>query len=203
MDNSTPVFFNSDLKADRLNFISRLLLDARYSALNDANTELDDNYCKGTLAFGRQRQAIIQACLKKQYPWLTVSHAGTDVIFKIGSVIVRFFTDNSRHPRKPRVLIPTVAESTQLGIFEPSSNEVVLWRFIVEKAMNDEDVDTVYFIGINEFNEIICRWTYEGSVPVLHSIDDSTPHEKELPPASVTPKFKDEKSNPKLDDVQR
>lgn len=201
LNNSVPVLFNSDLTNDRLNIVSRLLLDARDSALSDANTKWDDSYCKGTLAFGRQRQAIIQTGLKRQYPWLNVTHTGTDVVFTIGSVVVRFFTDDSRRPRKPRVLMPTVAESTQLKIFESNSHEVVLWRFIIEKAMNDEDTDTVHFVGINEFNEIICHWTYEDSVPVLHSIDESTPPEKELPAAAVTPKLKDEKSKQKLDDV--
>ncbi|MGZ8160100.1 MAG: hypothetical protein ACXWT4_14980 [Methylobacter sp.] len=44
---SDPTSFSSDLTHDRLNVIACLLLDARYKALHDANTELDDRYTKG------------------------------------------------------------------------------------------------------------------------------------------------------------
>ena len=195
-----PTLFSSALTEDRLNVISRLLLDARYSALCDANTELDGAYTKGCLSFGRQRQIIINTWQNKQYHWLGMAHPGTDLIFKIGNVSVRFFTDNSNHPKKLRVLIPTQAE--QLSIFDEDPSEVVLWRFIVEPARNDDDEDSVFFIGINNSDEIICRWKY-GNDPfaVLHSIDNSTPPPKDLKSALVLPKTENDISRQVEDDV--
>ncbi|MGZ8237498.1 MAG: hypothetical protein ACXWTY_06455 [Methylobacter sp.] len=103
-------------------------------------------------------------------------------------MFARFFTDNSYNPKKSTVLIPSHAESTQLNLFEPSSTDVVLWRFILEPALTDDNNDTVFFIGINAFNEILCRWKHERSATVLHSIDPTTPPAKELMPALVLPK---------------
>ncbi|MDD5493758.1 MAG: hypothetical protein PHG36_03695 [Dehalococcoidia bacterium] len=200
---SDPTLFSPDLTNDRLNVIACLLLDARYSALNDASTELDDRYTQGCLAFGRQRQAIIRAWNNKSYPWLAVSHGGTDLIFRIGTVMIRFFTDDSTRPKKSPVLIPTQAESAQLSIFEPNDTEVVLWRFIVEPAFNDDEGDSVCFIGINAFNEILCRWKYEDSVSVLHSIDNTTPPAKELKPASILPKTENDALVQEQNNVQR
>lgn len=185
---SDPTLFSSDLSHDRLNVIASLLLDARYKALHDANTELDDSYTKGCLAFGRQRQAILKAWKNPLYPWLSISHGGTDLLFKIGTVLARFFTDDATKPKKSPVLVPTYAESTQLSLFEPESTEVVLWRFILEPAFTEDSDDTVFFIGINASNEILCRWKYERSATVLHSIDHTTPPAKELMPAMVLPK---------------
>jgi hypothetical protein len=186
---TNPAFFASDLTNDRLNAIACVLLDARYKALIDANTELDGPYTKGCLAFGRQRQAIIKAWKDGLYPWLSIRHAGSDLIFCIGSISVRFFTDDPNVPKKTAVLIPTQAE--QLTIFEPNSNNVVLWRFILKPASNKDEDDSVFFVGINEFNEIICRWKYTDSVMVLHSIDETTPAAKELNAAPILPKTED------------
>lgn len=186
---SDPTLFSPDLSTDRLNVISSLLLDARYKALHDANTELDDRYTKGCLAFGRQRQAILKAWNNPLYPWLSISHAGTDLLFKIGTVLTRFFTDDATNPRKLPVRFPTYAESTQLNLFEPSSQDVVLWRFILEPAFTEDHDDAVFFIGINSYNEVLCRWKYERSATVLHSIDHTTPPAKELMPALVLPKM--------------
>ncbi|MDO9104884.1 MAG: hypothetical protein Q7U57_07970 [Methylovulum sp.] len=171
-----------------MSVIAGLLLDARYKALHDANTELDDRYTQGCLAFGRQRQAIIKAWNNKLYPWLSITHKGTDLVFKIGPVLARFFTDDPHKPKKSTVLIPSYAESTQLNIFEPNDTDVVLWRFILEPALSDDNEDAVFFIGINASNEILCRWKYERSATVLHSIDHTTPQAKELTPALVLPK---------------
>lgn len=186
---SDPTFFSPDLTNDRLNHISRILLDARDRALTDANTELDSPYTRGCLAFGRQHQAIIKTWQDRLHPWLSISHAGSDLIFRIGSVSVRFFTDNPNAPKKPAVLIPTQAE--QLSIFKPNTNQVVLWRFILQPASNNDEEDSVFFIGINEFNEVICRWKYTDSVTVIHSIDETTPAAKELNAAPILPKTED------------
>jgi len=181
---SDPTSFSSDLSNDRLNVIAGLLLDARHKALHDANTELDDRYTQSCLAFGRQRQAILKAWNTQTYPWLSVSHRGTDLLFRIGAVLARFFTDDANKPKKSTVLLPTFAESTQLNLFEPGAADVVLWRFILEPAFSDGDSngDSVFFIGINAFNEILCRWKYERSATAPHNIGHTTP------PALVLPK---------------
>ncbi len=199
---NTPLHFSADLTNEHLSIISRLFLDARSSALKDTNTELDDKYTQSTVTFGRQRQIMIKTCNKGLYSWLSIAHSGNDLIFGIGSIRnIRFFMDDSSQPKKPRVFKPTVAELKQLPVFEPNSNDVVLWRFIIEPAINDDYEDTVHFVGINEFHEIICHWTYEDSVRVLYSIDDSTPPQKELLPASVTGKSENDGLEQKQDDV--
>ncbi len=200
--NTSPTDFSPDLTDERLSIISRLLLNARYSALEHASTELDDRYTKGSLSFGRQRQAILQAATNKNKDlWLTLSYGGMDVLFKIGTIPVRFFTDDSYTPKKPRVSVPTIAESLQLDIFEPNDTEILLWRFIIEASINDDGDDVVYFIGLNKSHEIICRWKFEDSVRVLHSIDNTTPPEKELTPATITPKTDDNKEKRITGDV--
>lgn len=198
----TPLHFSADLTNEYLSIISRLFLDARSSALRDTNTELDNKYTQSTVTFGRQRQIMIQTYNKGLYSWLSIAHSGNDLIFGIGSVRnIRFFMDDSSQPKKPRVFKPTVAELKQLSVFEPNGDNVVLWRFIIEPAINDDYEDTVHFVGINEFDEIICHWTYEDSIRVLYSIDDSTPPQKELPSASVTPKSESDNLKQNQDNV--
>ena len=60
-----------------------------------------------------------------------------------------------------------------------------MWRFVVEKAMTEEDEDRVFFIGYNAFQEKVSQWAYGASGPVLHTVDSDTPASKELRPAEV------------------
>jgi len=104
-----------------------------------------------------------------------------DVTFRIGSVPCRFFRDDPESPEKPGFFKRNGADD----LFSIDEDAPVMWRFVIEKAMTEEDEDRVFFIGYNAFQEKVSQWAYGASGPVLHTVDSDTPASKELRPAEV------------------
>ncbi|WP_246545122.1 ImmA/IrrE family metallo-endopeptidase [Photorhabdus hainanensis] len=73
------------------------MLDHTYEQLS---TPLDDNYTRGTCTFGRQRQCLIQLCMKGTYDWLKLTNPGMDTTIEIETIPLRFFTDDPENPKK-------------------------------------------------------------------------------------------------------
>ena len=177
-----PSHHYAELTEERLQVVADLLLDVRYNALAVTQTAYDDNYTRECLVFGRTRQMIIKKWQAKEFPWLDVKNAGMDVTFTIGGVPLRFFRDDPKNPTKHGFFRRNDVDQ----LFAPEDNKPVLWRFIVERAMTEEDEDQVYLVGYNAFEEKICEWRHQPSTGVLHSVDSTTPPAVDLPDAEVT-----------------
>lgn len=176
-----PSSFYPDLSDERLAKIAEPLLDIRYSTIQEMSSAFDDSYTKETAVFGRSRNLLIHLCTSNKYPWLSLANPGMDVTFRIGNVPCRFFRDDPESPEKPGFFKRNGADD----LLPIDEDDPVMWRFVVEKAMTDEDEDRVFFIGYNAFQERVSQWAYGASGPVLHSVDSETPSSKELPPAEV------------------
>jgi hypothetical protein len=178
---SHPAVFFSELTNDRLNVIASGLLDMRFETVREMNSPYDDNYTRETAIFGRSKNMLIDLAMKGKYDWLSLKHAGMDITFNISRVPCRFFRDDPENPEKSGFFKRNAVDD----LFSPDENTPVMWRFVVEKALTDEDEDGVSFVGYNAYQEKVSEWTYQlGSSPI-HSIDKVTPTATEIPPAVV------------------
>ncbi|AIS14042.1 MULTISPECIES: hypothetical protein [Pseudomonas] len=176
-----PSSFYPELSDERLAKIAEPLLDIRYSTIQEMSSPYDDTYTQETAVFGRSRNLLIHMCTSRKHQWLSLANAGMDVTFRIGNVPCRFFRDDPESPEKPGFFKRNGADD----LFSIDENAPVMWRFVVEKALTEEDEDRVFFIGFNAFQEKVSQWAYGASGPVLHTVDNETPVSKELRPAEV------------------
>ncbi|MBB3103781.1 hypothetical protein [Azomonas macrocytogenes] len=176
-----PQHFYADLTSERLETIAAALLDIRFGAVRELDSPYDDTYTRETTAFGRSRNKLIEMCKSGEHDWLTLASPAMDITFRIGQVPCRFFRDDHEAPEKAGFFKRNHVDD----LFEIDDNHPVMWRFIVEKALTDEDEDRVFFSGYNAYQEKVSEWMYASSSPVLHSVDSETPPAREIPPAQV------------------
>lgn len=176
-----PSHFFPELSDDRLKIIASNLLDLRFSTISELSTKYDDNYVRETAVFGRSRNMLIELSKSGKYDWLELSNPAMDITFKIGSVPCRFFRDDPNSPGKSGFFKRNAVDD----LFAIDDQQPVMWRFIVEKALAEEDEDRVYFFGYNVYQEKISEWVYLASAPTLHSVDRDVPESAQLDPVKV------------------
>ena len=181
MDTRQPIAFYAELSDEHLRIIAVQLLDVRHSTLREMNSPYDDNYTRETAVFGRQKNMLIGLAMSGTYDWMSLKHAGMDVTFNIGKVPCRFFTDDPKNPEKAGFFKRNAVDD----LFSTDDQQPVMWRFVVEKALTDDDEDRVYFIGYNVFQERVSTWMYRASMPMLHVADKAVPSTVEIGPADV------------------
>ena len=186
--NLHPSDYYPDLTEERLQAVANHLLDVRYNALAVLQSEYDNNYTRECTVFGRQREMLIRLALKRTYPWLELNHAGMDITFSIGRVPCRFFTDDPNHPQKHGFFRRNQVDQ----LFAPEDTQPVVWRFVIERSITEDDEDQIYLIGYNIFEEKICEWRHRPDSTVLHSVDSSTPPVVDLPDAEISVRRADE-----------
>lgn len=186
---ATPSELSPDLSDERLSTLAQLMLEVLHKALLDTSTEHDCAYSRGALSWARIKNALLQLIRTNRYEWLTIKHSGNDLVIGIGPHAIRFFLDDHLNPRKPRVLNPTDGEMLQLALDFPTTGDksVDLWRFIVERALSEEDDHCVYFVGYNREREVIVQWKYSDSVRAFYTVDGLIPAAAILAPINLTP----------------
>lgn len=178
MPSNQPWDFKPALTAERLNFLAGQFWEVYYAVESLLITEDDCNYGRGALFFGRARKRLIN--LSFELDWLKLTNSGMDVTLELAGVPFRFFRDEHENPKKKGFWRRN--ESDQL--FAPNDHEPVIFRFIVQRPISEQDELEVYFIGYNALEEPICEWRY-GQVPVLIGVDQRRPTVVEQPAAPV------------------
>lgn len=176
-----PQSFYPDLTDDRLRVVATTLLEVRSSTFRLLDTDIDCNYVKESAAFGRSRNQLIRLCSSRTYDWMRLLHAGMDITFSIGNVPCRFFRDDADSPEKHGFFRRNDADD----LFSNDATHPVIWRFVVEKALTEDDEDRVLFAGYNVYQEKVAEWQYRDSAPTLHAVDDLTPPSTLLPKVDV------------------
>lgn len=176
-----PAAFYPELSEDRLRVIAVKLLDMRYSTFREMNSPFDDNYTRETAVFGRSKNMLIDMALNGQHDWMSLKHAAMDVTFNVGHVPCRFFRDDPNRPEKTGFFKRNVVDD----LFAMDEQHPVMWRFVVEKALTEDDEDRVFFVGYNVYQEKVSEWMYQASTPSLHAVDKDVPVAAEIPPAFV------------------
>ena len=144
-------------------------------------SRFDDNYTRESAIFGRTRNMLIELATAGGYDWMALVHAAMDVTFRIGGVPCRYFRDDPTNPEKAGFFKRNSVDD----LFATDENEPVMWRFIVERALTDEDEDRVFFAGYNVFHEKVSEWVYRASSPLLHAVDSDVPATMAIPSADV------------------
>lgn len=190
---ATPEEVSSELSADRLAVVAELMLDVLAKAIAATSTQYDCAYSRGALSWAWIKNALLALVRSRSHSWLTIRHAGNDLVIGIGSYSVRFFIDDHQNPRKPRVLNPTDGEAFQLSIDFGGQPDVapVLWRFIVERALSDDDDNRVFFVGYNSMGEVVAKWQFTDSVRSFRTTDSAVPPAAKLPPIALAPIYDD------------
>lgn len=186
MASQQPWKFKPVLTKDRLNFLAKQFWEIYYAVESLLTTEDDCNYGRGALFFGRARQRLINLSLR--HDWLTLTNPGMDVTLEIEGIPFRFFRDDPDNPKKKGFWRRN--DSDQL--FAPNEEEPVIFRFIVERPMSDQEELEIYFIGYNALEEAVCEWRY-GQVRVLRGVDQDRPPVVEQPAAPVDVPIEDVK----------
>jgi hypothetical protein len=175
-----PSTFYPELTNDRLTDIANELLDLRHETLSALSSEWDDAYTKESAVFGRCRNRLIGLCEERD--WLSVSNPGMDVTLCIGNKVpFRFFRDDPENPQKRGFFKQRRTDD----LFPVDLVTPVMWRFIIERAMTEEDEDRVYFAGFNELQDKVSLWEHKPGVTSPYSVGDAVPKSKQLPPAAV------------------
>lgn len=173
--------FYPELSDDRLRVIAVKLLDIRYSTFREINSPYDDNYTRETAVFGRSRNMLIALAMGRQYSWMSLKHAAMDVTFNIGNVPCRYFRDDPNNPEKAGFFKRNAVDD----LFALDDGHPVMWRFVVERALNEDDEDRVFFAGYNGYQEKVSEWMYQLSAPFLHAVGPEIPVEAKIPDAIV------------------
>lgn len=179
MSSKQPWEFKPVITEDRLNFLARQFWEVYYGVDSLLTTEDDCNYGRGALFFGRARQRLINLANPKT-DWLKLTNSAMDVTLEIEGVPFRFFRDDPDSPKKKGFWRRNPSDQ----LFSPDDQEPVLFRFIVERPLTDQEVLEIYFIGYNAMDESVCEWRY-GQVPVLQGVDQERPRAVEQPAAPV------------------
>lgn len=181
MAKKQPWECHSGLTAVRLGIVAEALLDVFYEVQRELDTPLDDNYTRGTTAFGRQKNKIIQLCQEGRYEWLDLRNTSNDLTFTIVGIPFRFFSDDPEKPQKPGFW----KRNEQDNLFPNADDDPVYWRFIVEKPLSDDIEAAVYVLGANSNQDTICEWKYEDDIRVFTSVDESRPDPIDTPEPQV------------------
>ena len=179
-----PIFpwqSRSDLTESRLRIVAEGLLNVRHDTYAELASNLDDNYSRACATFGRQRQYLLQLARSGRYDWLTLASPAMDLTVNIGSIPVRFFTDDHDSPKKRGFFKRNEVDQ----LFSSNDSEPVLFRFIVEPAATDDDEDQVFFLGYNVFQEVVVEWRYRPATTVLHAVESTPPKAVVQPDAEV------------------
>jgi hypothetical protein len=183
LDYPHPSTFHPDLTDERLSAIAAKMLDVRYLTIQQMDTEYDDNYTRECPVYGRTRKMLILLAKSKKLPWLGIKCMGMGVNISIGNVACKFFRDDLENPEKAGFF----KRDDFLCLFEEDEqdNVPVLWRFVIERALTEEDEDQIYFVGYNKFNEMISKWHYEAGAAPLYSVDQVIPPSVDMKPIEI------------------
>jgi len=192
---SKPWDFHQELSEDRLTVIATELLKVLDHTYEQLNTPLDDNYTKGTCTFGRQRNRLVEMCLKDNYSWLKLTNPAMDITFEIDEIPVRFFSDDPESPKKPGFFRRNSVDQ----LFAPEITSPTIWRFVVEKPEFEGEGARIHFVGFNELQEILALWTYgDDRATALHSTDDVPPTPVPIELDDISPSTPDTSKDRKL-----
>jgi hypothetical protein len=186
----TPASFEPELSSDRLESVSRWLLDELYATEDDLSRSTDNGYTRGCTTFGRQRNRIIAEAQSARHPWLALPNSNNDVVFTIGGVPCRFSNDDPSNPSKDAVL---TANRYQTEFLEfATETEPARFCFIIDRGHEGDAEPRVEFLGFTSSGDVVCRWVSD-TVRVLRLEGQQTlPQPVEVAKPQVAPKRRDE-----------
>ena len=198
-----------ELKLERLQLLAENLRDVRHDALEIHDEEKgDDAQVHGTVAYARQRRRITDLAASGEHPWLGIIDPSRRFIFSIGGTPMRMYRGDARRPPE-RSLRSYVAElvALQMDLFaddpaERAESKGWFWRMAIETDGAGLVVRGVVFqahaqtLEVRNPFEIPLR---DGGITIVNPVTPIARPGKEIPPATVGKKRRDEEREAKAD----
>ncbi|MDI9408114.1 MAG: hypothetical protein QM523_02595 [Candidatus Pacebacteria bacterium] len=171
--------------------VGNWLLEETLNTQDDLTRSTDDNYTRGTTAFGRQKNRILIEYNSQNYKWLRIHSNTNDLVFSIHGTRCRFASDDFVNPKKNAVLFPNEAQLELLP--ETRIDEPDHFCYIITKLdFNDEssvDFDVI-FAGLNRQNKFMfkCSFFSNSTLLPIEAIIEPPPVEVEKPMVEVKTK---------------
>jgi hypothetical protein len=183
-----PSHYHTALTAERLAYVSRLLLIELANTERLMSSDVDDGYTRGCPTFGRQKNRIKLEARSGKVEWLSIVSPGNNLVFAIDSIPCRFSNDDPDSPSKDAVIL---ANRHQVSFFEDFDRGVPKrFCFVVDRGATENEDARVVFLGFDENNVLRCRWTSD-SVRTLQVVEPTVPAAAQLPKPIVGPKRTD------------
>ena len=167
MAKNYPWEYHSELTADRIVAVARMIVDGRQTAVELFDEEAGDNgWTLGCRAFQFGRARILRAVDNGTHDWLGVIDRTLQLIFTIGEVPVRIYRGEAEEPTH-RTMRQSLNELRQLGFSfdERDEGRELAFRFAVETDI-EGSVLAVKFVGLRGETAIL-NW----DVPIEIGLD--------------------------------
>lgn len=188
---TNPNNLNTNLHIDEINTLADIIYKARMRCLEHyIPDEGDDAWSHGCRAREWTKKAIRDAVLSGQYPFLSIPiDRGQSFVVALNGVPVSFFYEDVGSLTK-RVTKQSLPE--QLSLFSNTDlNNLynIKWRIIIQKDPSLE-VICMFFLGLNQSNEIVCKHDIllQNKVPMLYTISNTIEDAVELEEPSISEK---------------
>ena len=175
------------LKQEYIQQLAQLLVQVRGEVIDRHEPELGDTRLSlGMRAYECCRSRIKFKDADGDWPWLSIITDDGRFTFAVDGVPVRFSRNDPKH-LPDRKLIPSLEGYEQMCMFEHVNNYAHIRWFLIIDSPYDMPVEHAYFIGYNEFKEIICKWEIPLSdqVPVMSIVESDKPQAVKVPPAKA------------------
>lgn len=192
-----PWLLAPQLKRDYIQQLAQLLVQVRGEVIDRHEPELGDTRLSlGMRAYECCRSRIKFKDTDSEWSWLSVITDDGRFTFAIEGVPVRFSRND---PKKlpDRKIIPSQEGYEQMCMFEHVNDYAHIRWFLIIDTPYDTPVEHAYFVGYNEFKEIICKWEIPLSdqVPVISEVDKDKPQAVKVPPAKAKLKLVSKKED--------
>lgn len=182
-----PWDHHPDLSLDRLQLISKVLIDTRREAVRQHDPAAGDTpWSLGCRVYARSAEMLARAAADL-WPWLTVVSPPLEFIFGVGAVPMRFFHGDADHPDGQHLRI-AAAEAWQLELAFGDGRVDLIWRICVETNVAGETVRAV-LLGTTPAGDVQCNYAIpplDGAVTFLTPRRTAVGPGVELPPPLVT-----------------
>jgi len=176
-----PWKYNSDLTEERLTEMANFITNVRNEVIELHDKELGDTkLALGMRAYECSRTRIIEASKNDVFPWLSILTPEGRFTFAIGNTPVRFTRNDPKYLPDRKLVVSTNAME-QMTLFGDQPYAEIRWFFVFDTHYKSA-ADAVYFMGYNEFGDIVCQWQIpiEDSITLITDISESEHQAVEL-----------------------
>ena len=175
------------LKEEYIQKLAELIVQVRGEVIDRHDPDLGDSRLSlGMRAYECCRSRIKFKEADGDWPWLSIITDEGRFTFGIQGVPVRFSRNDPKN-LPDRKVIPSYEGYTQMCLFEQINDYAhIRWFFIIDTPY-DTPVENAYFVGYNEYKEIVCKWEIPLSdqVVVMSEVDKDKPQSVKVPPAKA------------------
>jgi len=182
-----PWLLAPQLKKSHLHKLANLLIQVRGEVIDRHEPEIGDTRLSlGLRTYECCRSRIIFKDNDGDWPWLSVPTKHGRFTLAIDGMPVRF-SRNDPNSLPDRKLIPSQEGFEQMKLFKDENKYSHLRWFLIIDTPYNIPVESAFFVGYSEFNEIICKWEIPltDQVPVMSEVNENKPQAVKVPPAKA------------------